>query len=200
MPLQTKLVLSNKELDLVKNEDWILTKQVIINKVCLLLNECIQSINVSFPVIIKDESIPTEPPKIYKGESYLGLPYVTLDYPRWFVKEDIFAVRTMFWWGNFLSVTLHISGKYKRLLEARIITNFKNIPLNYFVCIHSDQWHHHFKNDNYVPLAEMTEAQFNLLITEKNFLKIAVKFDLERFNEMPRMLEESYSKIREILI
>ena len=49
-------------------------------------------------------------PKIAKGENYLQLPYVLLDYPRCFDKENIFAIRTMFWWGNFFSITLHLSG------------------------------------------------------------------------------------------
>ncbi len=45
----------------------------------------------------------------------------------------------------------------------------------------------------------MTEEKFILLVTGKNFLKIAVKFDLEKFNEMPELLEEAYIKLSEIL-
>ena len=32
--------------------------------------------------------------------------------PAVFSKENIFAIRTMFWWGNFFSISLHVSGKY----------------------------------------------------------------------------------------
>ncbi|MEO5984038.1 MAG: hypothetical protein ABIP80_00955 [Ferruginibacter sp.] len=199
MPLQTKIVLSKKELNLVKNDEWILAKQVIINKGCLLLNESIQFINGPFPVMISGEYIPTEPPKIYKGENYLGLPYVTLDYPRWFNKADVFALRTMFWWGNFFSVTLHLTGKYKQSFESNIISNYKKAPLGYFVCIHPNQWHHHFKKDNYVLLTEMSEEQINKVIREKNFLKIAVKFDIEKFNEMPQLLAQAYLNLSEML-
>ena len=65
-------------------------------------------------------------PKISKGENYKGLPWLVLDYPRYFNKEDIFAIRTLFWWGNFFSITLHISGKYKMRYEKKIIDSFES--------------------------------------------------------------------------
>ena len=48
-------------------------------------------------------------PKISRGEQYLGLPYVMLDYPRIFSKENVFAIRTFFWWGNYFQP--HSSSK-----------------------------------------------------------------------------------------
>ena len=53
-------------------------------------------------------------PKISKGEKYKGLPWVMLDYPRIFGKEDIMAIGTRFWWGHYFSVTLHLKGGYLR--------------------------------------------------------------------------------------
>ena len=60
------------------------------------------------------EEVLIQSPKISRGENYNGLPYVMLDYPRCFGKEDVFAMRTMFWWGNFFSITWHLKGKYSK--------------------------------------------------------------------------------------
>src|SRR4051812_7539492 len=110
----TKITLSDKELSLVKNVEWILTKQMIIQKVYDLFAGGVETIRSA---VINSHSLPDNVrlsvPKIYKGENYLQLPYVIMDYPRCFDKEDIFAIRTMFWWGNFFSITLHLSGIYK---------------------------------------------------------------------------------------
>ena len=39
-------------------------------------------------------------PRISRGEQYQRLPWVMLDYPRIFGKEDIFAIRTFFLVGK----------------------------------------------------------------------------------------------------
>jgi hypothetical protein len=114
MNTSTKIHLSILETELIQNKEWILTKRKIIEKVYLLFG----STHDSYKEILKNEQLLPEPHyknitgKISKGENYHGLPYVILDYPALFSKEDIFAVRTMFWWGNFFSISLHLSGKY----------------------------------------------------------------------------------------
>ena len=63
-------------------------------------------------------------PKISKGENYNGLPYVMFDYPRFFTKENVFAVRTFFWWANYFSVTLHLKGEYKEMFAETIFKKY----------------------------------------------------------------------------
>jgi hypothetical protein len=62
--------------------------------------------------------------KISRGENYQLLPYIILDYPSYFSRNNIFAVRTMFWWGNFFSITLHLSGDHKINLLITILLFF----------------------------------------------------------------------------
>lgn len=200
MPLKTKIVLSDKELVLVKNDDWILTKQVIIQKVYEILNQSIEAIDEGIPFKTGvGTGFPTEPPKISKGENYLGLPYVTLDYPRFFNKEDIFAIRTMFWWGNFFSITFHVAGCYKKIFATRIIANYQEIQADFFLCIHKEQWHHHFEADNFVPVEGLSQQQMEALLAEKDFIKLALKYDLGQFNNMQELLIEAYKKIGKMI-
>src|SRR3982750_1106316 len=106
--------LSNAELLLVCDEQFILTKNSIINKVYQLFGalsenfiEQAKSKPEIFPVEVSGTS-----PKIFRGENYRNLPYVLLDYPRFFSREKTFAIRCFFWWGNLFSITLHIAGEY----------------------------------------------------------------------------------------
>ena len=119
---QTKIQLSPFESQLVNNSEWILTKNLIIKKAQQLLEEVQESIwryttvsRVNLPGEVTAIS-----PKISKGENYHGLPWLTLDYPRYFQKEKVFAIRTMFWWGNFFSTTIHLSGQYKERYASAI--------------------------------------------------------------------------------
>lgn len=199
MPLKTKIVLSDKELALVKNEDWILTKQQVIQKVYEILSQCIREIE-EMPLHTGEATgFPTEPPKISKGENYRGLPYVTLDYPRLFNNENIFAIRTMFWWGKFFSITFHVAGHYKKVFADRIIANYTHLHAGTFLCIHKEQWHHHFEADNYVPVESLSRKQLESVLAEKNFIKIALKYNLDQFNMMQELLIDGYKKIGKMI-
>src|SRR6478672_2018750 len=105
----TKIQLSDVEMDLVNNTGWILTKHDIIKKVYVLFGELSESMHkelASFEKYLPAEVF-LKSAKITRGENYKMLPYVILDYPAFFDRDHIFAVRTMFWWGNFFSITLH---------------------------------------------------------------------------------------------
>ena len=83
---------------MVRNSQWLLTKNIIMQKAYLLFGEAaagLQALLAEDSAHASTYILPS--PKIAKGENYLGLPYVILDYPRIFGKEDVFAFRTMFW-------------------------------------------------------------------------------------------------------
>ncbi len=44
--------------------------------------------------------------KIHRGENYLGLPWLALDFPAYYTKEKICAFRVFFWWGKGFSTSL----------------------------------------------------------------------------------------------
>ena len=98
MTKETKITLSSKELELICNSDWILTKHIIIDKVYQLFGKLAVSMQERVRQIAS--TLPREAaesnPKISRGENYRGLPYVMLDYPRHFTKESTLAMRTFF--------------------------------------------------------------------------------------------------------
>ena len=202
MTSQTKLTLSSEEQLLVNNSNWILTKRTIIEKAVLLLSELqdkMKSVTLNYESLLPLAIISSEP-KISKGESYRLLPYVLLDYPKYFDKENIFALRTMFWWGNFFSITLHLSGSYKAVFANALVKNITALQQgNYYICVNDDQWQHHFEPDNYFVAAEKNREKLKDIILQRPFIKIARKFPLERWNEMPIVLERSFAAMMELI-
>jgi hypothetical protein len=202
MNSNSKLTLSDEELQLVNNSSWILTKRIIIDKVCQLFGSLADSIKGSME---KEESwLPPEAlqssPKISKGENYLQLPYVLLDYPRCFDADHVFAVRTMFWWGNFFSMTLHLSGRYKKMFAAHICSNREILLQNdFYVCTNEDQWQHHFEENNYGAVRQLSKDELEQLIGQKPFLKLAVKFTLHQWKEADDSLERSFADIMKLV-
>ena len=194
----TKIRLSPEEGALVISADWILTKNSVIQKTIQLLASLQtqqEILLLTYKGILPGEIINSSP-KISKGENYKGLPYLVLDYPRYFNKEDTFAIRMFFWWGNFFSGTLHLSGIYKRMYEEKIIQSFETLKTEGFsICINEDQWEHHFEITNYLPLHSLTAYQFEEMINRKPFIKLSKKISLEQWNSAEKKLLEIFSHI-----
>lgn len=197
----TKITLSDKELSLVTHAEWILTKQIIIGKVYELFAQTIPGIKSC--VLHEDALLPAEVissvPKIYKGENYLQLPYVMLDYPRCFNRENIFAIRTMFWWANFFSITLHISGDYVHAVRINLLKNKEFIGNDFFIGVNENQWEHHFEANNFLLYRQLNEKQRMKLLEQNTFIKLALKFDLQQWNSIPVLLNEGYKKMAALL-
>lgn len=198
----SKLTLSGEEQQLVNNSDWILTKRVIIEKINRLFGELAESQKT---IVFKEKNwlplpVIQSTPKISKGENYLQLPYVLLDYPRCFDAENTFAIRTMFWWGNFFSVTLQLSGSYKQLLEENILKNKEIADLyDFYICINESQWHHHFAAENYITVNQLNDQEFEQIIRQKHFVKMAIKYSLNEWKEIHLLLENSFTDMMKLL-
>ncbi|MGQ0739318.1 MAG: hypothetical protein ACT4OJ_09685 [Bacteroidota bacterium] len=199
---KAKVRLSKEEMELASHADWILTKNSILQKtkeLLGLLQTGYAEIITSYAGKLPDEIL-TASPKISKGENYRGLPYLVLDYPGYFTQKNVFAVRTMFWWGNFLSITLHLSGSSKKKYEKKIAAAFPVLAKNnFYSCVSDDPWQHHFENDNYRPVAELSRIDFEKSISGQSFIKLAVKLDLQQWNESSPRLEKHFKQIVKML-
>jgi len=190
--MNAKITLSQKELSMVQDSDWLLTKNSIIEKTKLLFGRLAASLQKEkLPDVVQLFS-----PKIFKGEYYQGLPYVMLDYPRIFSKDDVFAMRTMFWWGNFFSVTLQLKGKYQQLYGPGLLSNSDQlIKKNFHVAVSTDEWRHDFNADNY----EQVNTENLSKALNGAFIKIAVRLPLSEWNDAERLMRMHQHFLIEIL-
>jgi len=191
---QTKIQLLAAEMDLVSSPDIILTKNAILQKLKLFL----EGLQVKQLDILKDYSLqfPEEilkvSPKISRGENYKGLPWLVLDNPRYFQHNNIFAIRTMFWWGNFFSVTLHLSGNNKNSLVEKILTNISDLKDDVHVYEGDDEWEHDLDPESYKRLSSLTNDRFRQITSANNFLKLAIKFPIDRLEIIEDKLLRGY--------
>lgn len=196
-----KVRLSKEEMELVTQSNWILTKNQILKKGQQLLG----NVQIRLQQLLPEHSwLPEEiinsSPKISRGENYNGLPWLILDYPRYFNKEDVFAIRNFFWWGNFFSSTIHLAGTYKIRHENKIIDAFKLFKENdFYFCINEDQWEHQFEKENYEPVSAFNLSSFEKMIREKSFIKLAKKVPLEEWNDVEKKMVETFSQLMNAL-
>lgn len=189
--MSAKIRLSEEEIQLVSNSEWILTKNRILEKIKGLLLEVL---NQQQDFLLKNPgplpaSLSHTPPKISRGENYRGLPWLVLDHPRHFSKPDVFAIRTLFWWGQFFSVTLHLSGTYKQQMVDTLVERAGLLAAaGCFYCINEDEWEHHLEPDNYIPLRDTDPQERATLLRSKHFLKLCLVIPLSEWEKVQQHL------------
>lgn len=189
---QAKVQFSTSEMELMRNSEIILTKNKVLEKIKRLLEELQNDLKEKdqYNSDSMSANIFSIHPKISKGENYLGLPYLILDYPRFFKQQNIFATRTMFWWGNFYSTTLHLSGECKAQYLNKIQSAYNLLSQEKFsIGINEDPWLHDFTNDNYVLISSINEDEFKNRCAKQHHLKIAKTLPLHNDNVIQKLME-----------
>lgn len=188
-------VLTDYEMQLVTNSEVLLTKNRIIKKVYELFGTLCQQ----YKDVLQSSRFSTLndiDPKISRGENYQELPYVILDYPRLFSKTDVFAVRTFFWWGNFFSITLQVSGVHQLTYADAIEKAIKaGVFEGWSISCGDDQWQHHFEAENYTAI----QSERNYEIAKRPFVKIAKKIPLNKWDEANDFFKESFLFLIKVL-
>lgn len=197
-----KIQLSPAEMELVCNAEIILTKNKILLEIKSLL-EHLQNTMVQYGKEGNNnenlKSLLSVNPKISKGENYEGLPYLILDYPRQFNVNNIFTIRTMFWWGNFFSITLHLSGDYKKENLKLIENVYEDLSMHrFYIGINENQWKHHFKKDNYLLIENLSKETFIQHSRQFNYIKLATWFSLNEINSVMNHLLEKWKWLMQI--
>ena len=192
---QTKIHLLPAEMELVSSPDIILTKNAILQKIKSFLEE----VQMKQMDILKDyasqlpQEVLTISPKISRGENYKGLPWLVLDNPRHFQHNNIFAIRTMFWWGNFFSITLHLSGNNKINLLKNISGHISLLYENdFYIYAGQKEWEHDINPEFYKKISTLVEEDRVKIFSANNFLKLAIKFPIDSLEAIEDKLLRNY--------
>ena len=198
---ETKIQFSPHEIELLKNPDWILTKNSVMQKMA----EGMGALSARMQEAIGCSSrLPREVvhsnPKLSRGENYRGLPYLMLDYPRIFGKEDILAIRTFFWWGHFCSITLHVRGVYRIPVREQI--SFVGTELaqhEFYASTGGDEWNHDVTSDDYERVTDLSSAEFVTRLFHGPFNKLSAKVELTQWKEMEEKLFRLFSVLLKMM-
>ena len=197
----SKIQLSAEEMKLVTDSSWILTKHRIIDKVYHLFGNL--SAQMQLHLQQQQHGLPNEvlqlSPKISKGEQYEALPYAVLDYPRFFSKENVFAVRCFFWWGNYFSITLQLKGKFQQQYGEKIALAIAEKKLqDCYLSFSGNEFSFNLAAENYF-LAEEINKQFAEEIQQQPFLKISYKVSFAQWDVAEQSLLKAFEQFFSIL-
>lgn len=150
-----------------------------------------------------NESFRLSPPaKVNRGEHYKGLPYLVMDYPRIFSKANVFAFRSLFWWGNFISCTLHLKGEFQTDFKTEVFGILERLKGSEshpaFVSFRGNEWNHNLQTEDYQKVKHF-DAESLENYSELPFIKIACLLPIEKLSEMEDFFEFSKQTLLEPL-
>jgi len=180
---------------MVSSPEIILTKNAILQKVKSFFEE----VQIKQFDILKQYSskLPEEvlrvSPKISRGENYKGLPWLVLDNPRYFQHNNTFAIRTMFWWGKFFSITLHLSGDNKGNTSKKIALNIPGLKENdFYIYDGQKEWEHDIEPISYKKISTLNKEELEKIFSANNFLKLAIRFPIDSLEAIEDKLLRNY--------
>ncbi len=186
-------MLTKEEQALAANANILLTKNKIIQEVYELFGRLAAEYQTATgPTLPAD--IQQIHPKISRGENYLGLPWVMLDWPRHFANQNTFAIRTMFWWGHYFSLHLLLQGDKMHLLNAERLPQASG----WYFTTGTDPWQHQF--DPALALAAK-EVQVHTLENQapNGFYKISVYLPLQEWDKAEDFLKEKFAMVLQLV-
>ncbi|MBK7964300.1 MAG: hypothetical protein IPK10_02595 [Bacteroidetes bacterium] len=200
----SKVKFEKEELDLLIRPEFFLMKKRLEVKINDLLTLCIPVIQEELErnsSVIPQNSLDSTP-KISRGENYLSFPWQILDYPRLFGKQHAFALRTLCWFGNGISVSLYLSGDIAKKYSTALANNFSVLAKNdFYICIHKDPFQHHFEEDNIIPCRQFMESgkSIHILVENHHFIKIVKLFSFEEIDFLPKKMGEASRILLEVI-
>ncbi len=195
-----KIQLSAEELLLVQNAEVLLTKNRIIGKVYDLFGVLADHYRAGAAEAgVFDEAVLRNSPKISRGENYKGLPWVMLDYPRYFSRTDICGIRTMFWWGNGFSITLHLKGYYQQFYAGLLASRLDQWKEHFLISVGTEEWQHDAAGENLIPLSDLSREMVQDKFIKEPFIKIYCRMSLSEWNKAEQQLRAMFDTILSIL-
>jgi len=107
------------------------------------------------------------------------------DYPAFFTRDDIFAFRTMFYWGHFISFTVHLQGVYATKYSSQLIEKLRGISeeKDIYFCVNDTPWEYLYKENNYRLLSSLKLNQINEQINKNSFVKLSCKLPISKIHQ-----------------
>jgi hypothetical protein len=193
---------TEQELRCLQDTRFLRTKAGALKKVQQLLNQTHEELQqwvATYPRTFPKE-VQARVGKISRGENYRGYPYLVLDYPRRFGQDDVFALRTMFWWGHYYSITFQLGGASWHRYRPAVQRNLPQlVGTSTWLCVNNDPWQHHRRPDNYRPLDTLSAEEQQNHVAQANFMKLARFFPLDAGELLPPTAPQFLGEMTELI-
>jgi len=138
--------------------------------------------------------------KISQGENYLGCPWVMLDFPKMFNKDAMFAYRTMFWYGHYLSASFLCSGEAANTFLPKLLSALHLLPHQTYFSLNPDPWFHAIEPESSLLVSTLTNQRIVAHVNEFGFFKLSRKWTGTNFHEMGKEVVMQYEMILTALL
>ena len=183
---------NEEELQLIKNQQFFQTKKNVLEKVEWFFSQLPSKIDATFSSL----DLAAYNPKISKGENYHDFPYRVLDFPNNFSKNNYLALRVIFIFGHGFS--FHFIKTIDN--KGEIIQNISNIfSKDIFINIQENLWVHHYDNEIYIKLIDLSSNDLENIINTQNNLKLSFFSNALDFSSIEAELFEFIRKMNELL-
>ncbi len=191
----TPIQFDDKESDLMFNRELFPLKRQVNQKLYTLFEQIKTSLKdtVQHKQFIFPSGTDSETGKISQGENFQAYPWVMLDFPKLFSKQDIFAFRTLFWYGHYFSFSLVLGGRSAEYYLPIFIKNKNTIfGRSLYFSTHEDPWQHDITSENSHLLDEIADDHIKKLVQQNGYLKITGRIQSNDTGEICKQVEEFY--------
>ncbi|MGQ0810538.1 MAG: hypothetical protein ACT4OO_04855, partial [Nitrospiraceae bacterium] len=109
-----------------------------------------------------------------KGENLQDCPYQYLDYPKHFVGNEKFTIRSLFWWGHHVVFALILEGQHLSRNKGHIVDRFHSIAgRDLQLSLAPTLWDWNQGSGYTLPITHDRKAQVAAVLAERRFLKVA---------------------------
>lgn len=118
--------LNAKELATAQNTEIFKTKARVIKKIWSTFDELRASLQkeLAGQPLLAPEGLDTTKGQVAKGDHHHHLPFVFMDMPQYFNRDEICTYRSFFWWGHGLVFALILSGPRLSQYKLRILRDY----------------------------------------------------------------------------
>lgn len=186
--------ISNYELARLQDQEFLLTKKIIDEKVSrvLLNTQKHLSLHIQENSFRLPEEVSLNPRKVARGENYMALPYWVSDFPAILNKNDIWTFRIVVWWGNEISLSLILKGKFKDECDLPSVSEQDQGIL---YSVHTDPWKLQLNQQSSVKLVSQNLEKIRRHYQEADFIKLSSRLDLNEINKLPKQSVISFDKL-----
>ncbi len=118
--------------------------------------------------------------QLVRGENHKGFPYLSLDIPQKFSKTEMFAYRTLFWWGHYLGFSLILKGEKLPDYVDRLLAH-KNDPMlaGVYLAAAPTPWEWNPSNDNFKQVRTTPGEELKSIVESIEYIKLCRFFPFE---------------------
>lgn len=167
-----------KELAATRNTEIFKTKAAVIKKIWTTFDELRDALKkeLAGQNFIAVERLDTTKGQIAKGENHRNLPFVFMDMPQLFFRDEMCTYRSFFWWGNGLVFALILSGPHLQEYGSRLLRDYASYQSkNLHLAVTKTPWEWKKGRGNTMAVTPSNRTRIRQALSRHAFIK------LERF-------------------